>query len=91
MIHADSRFNRIQDPDNKIPQDEPAFLLLARDPIAVEAVAFWLKRNRVELAKAKKGKTSTPEQLAKRQKAIDLVAAHIHRMADWPTRHPADA
>lgn len=30
MIHARPDYNRIQDPENKIPEDEPVFLLRAK-------------------------------------------------------------
>lgn len=34
MLHAREDYNRIQDPENKIPKDEPVFLIRAQDRIA---------------------------------------------------------
>lgn len=41
MKHAREDYNRIQDPDNKIEQDEPVFLLRAQDINAPVVVDFW--------------------------------------------------
>jgi hypothetical protein len=41
MIHASESYNRIQDPENKIGQDEPVFLLRAQDALAPITVSFW--------------------------------------------------
>ncbi|MCG7932122.1 MAG: hypothetical protein N0E44_18990 [Candidatus Thiodiazotropha lotti] len=41
MKHARSDYNRIQDPDRKIPDDEPVFLLRAQDKYAAEVVRFY--------------------------------------------------
>ena len=41
MIHARPDYNRIQDPDGRIPQDEPVFLLRAQDKTAAQVVAIW--------------------------------------------------
>ncbi len=41
MIHARPDYNRIQDPDNLIPDDEPVFLLRAKDRTAPAAVDAW--------------------------------------------------
>jgi hypothetical protein len=41
MKHARSDYNRIQDPENKIPADEPVFLLRGQDIYAPVAVLFW--------------------------------------------------
>ncbi len=39
MIHASEKYSRIQDPENKIGQDEPVFLLRAQDILAPKVVA----------------------------------------------------
>ena len=41
MFHARKDYNRIQDPENKIPEDEPVFLLRAQDIVAAEVVRYW--------------------------------------------------
>ena len=41
MKHARPDYNRIQDPMNLIPTDEPVFLLRAQDCTAAEVVDFW--------------------------------------------------
>jgi len=41
MIHARDDYNRIQDPAGNIGEDEPVFLIRARDRVSVEAVRQW--------------------------------------------------
>lgn len=41
MIHARSDYNRIQDPAGLIPQDEPVFLIRAKDFVSGDAVRAW--------------------------------------------------
>ena len=41
MRHMDDKFNRIQDPAQLIPEDEPVFLLRAQDKTAFAAVSYW--------------------------------------------------
>jgi hypothetical protein len=45
MIHARADYNRIQDPANKIPQDEPVFLLRGQDKVAAATVRVWAVLN----------------------------------------------
>lgn len=47
MLHARRDYNRIQDPENKIPEDEPVFLLRAQDKLAPELLLDWSKRLRL--------------------------------------------
>lgn len=42
MIHARSDYDRIQDPEGIIPEDEPVFLLRAKDDLFIPTVAHWL-------------------------------------------------
>lgn len=44
MRHARSDYDRIQDPSNKIPQDEPVFLLRGQDKLAEEVIAFYIEK-----------------------------------------------
>ncbi len=41
MRHAREDYNRIQDPQNKIPLLEPVFLLRGQDKHAARVVRFW--------------------------------------------------
>lgn len=41
MKHARKDYNRIQDPENKIPENEPVFLLRSQDLIAPLTVMRW--------------------------------------------------
>jgi len=41
MKHAREDYNRIQDPENKIPENEPVFLLRAQDKVAPLVVEIW--------------------------------------------------
>jgi len=83
MKHARADYNqRVQDSANIIPQDEPVFLLRAKDPVAAETVRFWIRQQRKLLRTA----TLTPEERKKASKALDLAVAHAHAMDDWPTK-----
>jgi len=44
MKHAREDYNRIQDPEGIIPEDEPVFLLRGQDITAPLVVAFWANR-----------------------------------------------
>ena len=41
MKHARTDYSRIQDPENKIPEDEPVFLLRGQDLVAPQIVEMW--------------------------------------------------
>jgi len=41
MKHAREDYNRIQDPDGLIPEDEPVFLIRGQDRAAPGAVEAW--------------------------------------------------
>ena len=41
MIHARLDYMRIQDPENKIPQDEPVFLIRGQDKIGATVVFIY--------------------------------------------------
>lgn len=75
MIHARKDYNRIQDPENKIPEDEPVFLLRAQDQVAAEVVRIWVV---LHLAR---GGDETIAVLAQRQAEL---------MDEWPKHKPAD-
>lgn len=76
MKHARSDYDRIQDPDGKIPENEPVFLIRAQDAIGAEVVRFWGRLN------AERGGDLELSQSARTQ--ADLMDA-------WPTKKLADA
>lgn len=41
MKHAREDYNRIQDPAGLIGEDEPVFLLRAKDQLAPDTLRFW--------------------------------------------------
>lgn len=41
MLHAREDYNRIQDPENKIPEEEPVFIVRAQDVCAPDVMRFW--------------------------------------------------
>lgn len=41
MLHARPDYNRIQDPEGKIPEDMPVFLLLGKDKHSAKTVRFY--------------------------------------------------
>ncbi len=41
MKHAREDYGRIQDPAGKIPDDEPVFLIRAKDLVSGDAVRAW--------------------------------------------------
>lgn len=43
MIHARSDYNRIQDPAGLIAEDEPVFLLRAKDKLAPAILEAWAR------------------------------------------------
>ena len=43
MKHARADYQRIQDPEGKIPEDEPVFLLRGQDMMAPRTVRFWAR------------------------------------------------
>jgi hypothetical protein len=74
MLHARADYNRIQDPENKIPANEPVFLLRAQD-----VDAAWIVRA-YGLAQKAKGKLAIAA----------LCEAHAKLMEAWPTKKEAD-
>ncbi len=68
MQHARKDYNRIQDPEGKIPEAEPVFLIRGQDITAPDVVDFW-----ADLAAAKGA--SSEIVIAAREQAL--------RMKDW--------
>jgi len=74
MRHAREDYNRIQDPEGKIPSNEPVFLLRAQDITAPLVVEFWADR-------AEKAGALPNIVAAARRQAFD--------MKTWQHLHPA--
>ena len=68
MKHARADYNRIQDPEGKIPEDEPVFLIRGQDvaaPATLRAYALLAH-----------------ERGANRD-IVDAVLDHVRLMEDW--------
>lgn len=76
MKHARSDYNRIQDPEGLIPEDEPVFLLRAQDRTAARVVRYWAYLQEQEY-------DGDPE-------AIDLAKGHADLMSRWERKKTAD-
>jgi hypothetical protein len=75
MLHARKDYNRIQDPLNIIPDDEPVFLLRAQDKLAWHIVKIyaWV----AELAGAS-------------EELVRIVREHAEKMKKWPVKKVPD-
>ncbi len=80
MKHARPDYNRIQDPDGIIPEDEPVFLIRGQDKVGPAAVLDWARW--AELAGAK------PEIIeSAKEQAVAMVhwqEAHGMKTPDLP-------
>lgn len=83
MIHARSDYNRIQDPavadpgllaigSSAIGEDEPVFLLRAKDQAFATAVSAWIKSHL-----AAGGDRSM----------VSAMALHLERVVEWQSRN----
>lgn len=72
MLHARKDYNRIQDPENLIPQDEPVMIFRGQDVCAPAALDAWCKE-------AKKYGVD--------EKMIEVVAKHATLMRCWQIEH----
>lgn len=75
MRHACQDYNRIQDPDHKIPEHEPVFLLRGQDKHAATTLRFYA--NQVEL------NGGDPEVVA-------MTRAWADKMDAWPVKKSPD-
>jgi len=75
MIHARKDYSRIQDPDKKIPIDEPVFLLRAQDQVAADVVRYWVYLH---------------ERNGGAMNIAILAQEHADLMDEWPIHKPAD-
>lgn len=73
MKHARDDYNRIQDPSNKIPADEPVFLLRAQDVVAPETILFWAYKAR---------------QVGASPQIVEAAMNQWAEMKKWQKEHP---
>lgn len=74
MIHARDDYARIQDPEKKIPANEPVFLLRGQDPFAADIVREYAIKLEVN------ARTEADLAFAR------LARRHAEKMAAWPTK-----
>lgn len=72
MLHARQDYNRIQDPDNLIPENEPVFLLRASDCIAPAIVEAW---------------AGLAEASGSKKDIVQLARNHAKLMREWQANH----
>lgn len=83
MIHARDDYNRMQDPAGLIPEDEPVFLLRAKDKTAAQIVRLWASAQR-QNPKADMKMIMMAEQHADRMDAYG--SENGNQWADLPTK-----
>ena len=74
MLHARKDYQRIQDPENKIGEEEPVFLVRAKDRFAVNAMRAWYYAAKTEAL------TTDNKSLLK---MADLIGNHINDTINW--------
>ena len=75
MLHARNDYNRMQDPDGKIPTDEPVFLIRGQDIVGANAVRAWADLN---------------DKAGGAAEASRLAREHADKMDAWPRKKPCD-
>jgi hypothetical protein len=82
MKHARNDYNRIQDPENKIPENEPVFLLRGQDIFAPAVLLFYAE----QLSKY------NAEQFIKKEsnnEMVRLVTEQAFEMLKWQKEQKA--
>lgn len=74
MLHAREDYNRFQDPLNKIPEDEPVFLLRAQDKLAWHVVKIY----------------AFCAELIGQEKLAKICKEHAEKMKAWPVKKIPD-
>jgi len=75
MKHEKEDYNRIQDPEHKIPEDEPVFLIRAQDKVSGDALRAWAQLN---------------DDAGGDSDISTAVCDHALLMDAWPTKKLAD-
>ncbi len=73
MKHAREDYNRIQDPEGKIGEDEPVFLLRAKDISAPDVVLAWA--------------TEQLKYPNADMRLVELAHKHVKAMRDWQNKN----
>ena len=73
MLHARPDYNRIQDPAELIPAEEPVFLLRAQDRTAPATLDYWI---------------ALQIQFGGDPALIQLTRNHAAAMRAWQEAHP---
>jgi len=73
MKHAREDYNRIQDPAGKIGEDEPVFLLRARDISAPDVVIAWA--------------TEQLKYPNADMRLVELAHKHAQEMRNWQNKN----
>lgn len=76
MIHASIKYAHIQDPANRIPGDEPVFLLRGQDVLAEDTLTFYLDAYKLQ-----------PDASAE---IIESLEAQLAAIRAWPKKKVAD-
>ena len=74
MKHARKDYDRFQDPEHRIPEDEPVFLLRAHDMVAPRVVGYWVMVARNAGADVN---------------ILKAAEAHARDMVEWQQKHGA--
>lgn len=74
MKHARPDYDRIQDPAELIPEDEPVFLLRGQDKLAPSIVEVWAEK---------------ASALGASQKIVTAAFRQASRMRAWQMQHGA--
>ena len=84
MRHIRGDYDRIQDPENKIPEYEPVFLIRGQDVCGPETLRRWADLNEqkggdplLSLAVKKQALTMEMWQLSVKAKVADCDSKHI--------------
>jgi len=72
MIHAREDYNRIQDPEGKIGEDEPVFLVRAHDKCAPATMRYWADAHQI---------------LGGDLKMAAMVREHANKAEKWQKEH----
>lgn len=75
MKHARPDYQRIQDPQGLIPDDEPVFLIRAQDQVSAQAVRAWANLHRLN---------------GGADNLFTLAMQQADQMEAWPKKKAAD-
>lgn len=78
MLHARKDYNRIQDPENKIGEDEPVFIVRAKDKFSIKAMEAWASAVLFE------GQLKNDVNL---KTMSGMVYEHINKTIEWQNKN----